>query len=266
MWLMDRYKILKELGRGGTSVVVLVFDKIDQKQYVIKILKKHHPIISFKVIKRIFQNEITSLFKLQNSRICNIEQAFEDIENFYIVLDYINGDLLTSYIEKDADKCIIIKFMYQVLAILQDVHTCGIYHMDVKPQNIVIKDGCAYLIDFGSSYIVTNGHKVYCATPAYTAKEVLEGMLPDESADVYSFGITFYVVLYRRLPSMNTGNSQLESFLLNCCATNKNQRFQNFKEVKHSLDNFVTSSTVFENNKNQSEREIIYGKARKNNT
>lgn len=242
MWLIDRYKILKEIGRGGTSIVVLVFDKVEQQKYAIKILKKNSAKFSSNMIKQIFLKEVSCLEKLDDFRICNLKHAFEDSENLYIVMDYIDGIALTNFIKKGMDEITVCNLMFKLIDIIQYIHARGVYHMDIKPQNILLNKHKVYLIDFGSSRLLTDDTKVLCTTPAYTSAEILTGDLPDETTDIYSFGITFYVLLYQCLPSVHRVDSYLANFLLTCCSVYKDERYQTCMEAKQHLCKIVNLS------------------------
>lgn len=239
MWLNDRYKLLKIIGKGGMSSVYLAFDKVNSCLCAIKILVKKNNKVSYRIIYQSYHNEITHLSMIRHTRISRCIDIFEDADAFYLVLDYIDGVSLTSYFHYKISAYKTIDLMFQVLALLQCIHMCGIYHLDIKPQNFLIKQHRIYLIDFGSSLSVHDSKSVPCTTPAYTAKELIEGERPDASCDIYSFGITFYVLLFQCFPSRKQHDTLLAKFLLRCCASCKNDRFQNVAEAKHTLDKIL---------------------------
>lgn len=235
MWLNDRYKLLNLIGSGGMSKVYLAFDKIKDCLCAIKILDKQNSQHSYKTVLQTYQNEIIHLSLLNHTKISHRLDVFEDSEAFYLVLNYIDGISLTSYFHHQTRLHMITDMMLQTLDILQYIHARGIYHLDIKPQNFLVKQHCIYLIDFGSSFHVNGSRNTQYVTPAYAAKEIIEGKRPDASCDVYSFGITFYVLLFGCFPVSFQYSTPMAKFLLTCSATDKKSRYQNIKETKQGL-------------------------------
>lgn len=244
MWIFDRYKKVKLIGKGATSEVYLVFHKFDRQYYALKQLYKSNKNLSHQHMWMTFHREVIHLSSLDHPRICNLKDTFEDKESFYIIMGYIAGVPLSSYqnvVEETA-----ITFMYQIISIFLYIHSCNIYHLDMKPQNILIKNNQLYLIDFGTSRHATDTTKCSCATVDYASNEVLSGNIIDTSCDVYSFGVTFFVVIFQMFPMHSFCMSDMQAFLLTCCQKEKKKRFQNFFAVKEGLDKLMYKRVINE--------------------
>ena len=87
------------------------------------------------------------------------------------------------------------------------LHSKYIMHLDIKPQNIIIKpDGVLKLLDLGIARKFVWPSKVDCGTPGYMAPEILRTHESDDRADIFSCGIVFYALLSGKLPYIKTSN------------------------------------------------------------
>ncbi|CAD8137712.1 unnamed protein product [Paramecium pentaurelia] len=152
-------------------------------------------------------SEISSLRELEHENILKLHRVYETTEKLYLVTEFIHGYELIS---KAASKLIfqgseMKSFIHQMLLAIKDMHEHNIMHRDIKPQNIMLKNGqlsqpC--LIDFGLA--VSTKKKGFpfpsCGSPGYSAPEIIRF---DETkkeysgqCDIFSFGITLLVILY----------------------------------------------------------------------
>lgn len=162
--------------------------------------------------KRKFVKEAQRIRRLRNPHIVRVHDLFEANGTAYYVMDYIDGESVAARIKrtgKPFSEEETRNILTQVLDALTEVHEAGIYHLDIKPDNILIdRKGNAYLIDFGASKVQSqSGDGVNCtsafsATPEYAPLELTDGNIQNIGAwtDIYSIGATAYRMLTGVVP------------------------------------------------------------------
>ena len=160
-----------------------------------------------------FKKEARRLFELDNNNIVKVHDLFEENGTAYYVMDYIDGEDLRQWLEREKrpmteDEVMII--LPQVLNALEDVHSKGIWHLDLKPANIMVDSkGCVKLIDFGASKQSENKK----GDASSTAVAFTNGYAPIEQmerssdkfgpwTDFYALGATLYNLLTNKKPPM----------------------------------------------------------------
>ena len=173
-----------------------------------------------------FLKEAKRLRKLTNNHIVGVHDLFEENGTTYYIMDFIDGESLSARMKRTGQplsEAETMDVLNQVLEALDVVHQQGIWHLDLKPANIMInKEGKALLIDFGASKQMradegltsTSG---LCYTPGYAPIEQMEQNLDRFGpwTDIYSLGATLYNLLTRNaLPSpmelLEEGESALQ--------------------------------------------------------
>ncbi|CAD8135170.1 unnamed protein product [Paramecium octaurelia] len=152
-------------------------------------------------------SEISSLRELDHVNILKLHRVYETAEKLYLVTEFIHGyELISKAASKPIFQGSELKcFIHQMLLAIKDMHQHNIMHRDIKPQNIMLKNGqlsqpC--LIDFGLA--VSTKKKGFpfpsCGSPGYSAPEIIRF---DETkkeyggqCDIFSFGVTLVVMLY----------------------------------------------------------------------
>lgn len=162
--------------------------------------------------KRKFVKEAQRIRRLRNPHIVRVHDLFEANGTAYYVMDYIDGESVAARIKrtgKPFSEEETRNILTQILDALTEVHEAGIYHLDIKPDNILIdRKGNAYLIDFGASKVQSqSGDGVNCtsafsATPEYAPLELTDGNIQNIGAwtDIYSIGATAYRMLTGVVP------------------------------------------------------------------
>ena len=160
-----------------------------------------------------FKKEARRLRKLKNEHIVKVHDLFEENGTAYYVMDYIEGESLAERIKKTGNpfkEAEVRGILSQILEALKEVHQNEIWHLDLKPGNIMVdKQGNAYLIDFGASkQIRANGSMTtstaLCYTPGYAPNEQI-GQMYDRFGpwtDIYALGATIYNLLTNKKPPM----------------------------------------------------------------
>lgn len=150
-----KYKILNEVGRGGMSVVYLAMNEKANKQWAIKEVRKDG-IRDFEVVKQGLIVETDMLKKLRHPSLPSIIDVIEDEDTFLIVMDYIEGNPLSSALEEFGAQPqeLVISWAKQLCDVLGYLHSQNppIIYRDMKPANVMLKpDGNVTLIDFGTA-------------------------------------------------------------------------------------------------------------------
>ena len=161
-----------------------------------------------------FKKEARRLRKLNNSHIVRVYDLFEENGTAYYVMDYISGENLKERLKRTGQPLTddqANQVLIQVLDALNEVHSNGIWHLDLKPANVMINnDGIVKLIDFGASKQFNNktGGALSTSSVTYT-----NGFAPIEQmeksyeklgpwTDFYALGATLYNVLTNQRPPM----------------------------------------------------------------
>lgn len=162
--------------------------------------------------KRKFVKEAQRIRRLRNPHIVRVHDLFEANGTAYYVMDYIYGESVAARLKrtgKTFSEEETRNILTQVLNALTEVHETGIYHLDIKPDNILLdRKGNAYLIDFGASKVQSqSGDGVshtssFAATPEYAPLELTDGNIQNIGAwtDIYSIGATAYRMLTGVVP------------------------------------------------------------------
>lgn len=209
-----KYRIEETLATGGMATIYKGVQISLNREVVIK---KLHPHLAedANFVKR-FRREAAILAKLQHENIVSIYDFYEKEGDKFIVLEYIKGKSLKEII-RERGKLPIEYALYvlkEVLKGLAYIHSNGILHRDLKPDNIMIADdGTVKITDFGLAF----GHEnvnvtnpgTYMGTPAYFPPEQLAGMPLSPASDIFSLGISLSEMLIGKNPF--EGKNQFET-------------------------------------------------------
>ncbi len=210
------YRIVKELGRGGMSVVYLAerADGLYDQQVALKFLGISH---EFGV--RRFAQERRILAALDHSRIARLLDGGADaLGRPYIVMEYVEGWSLDEYCTRsNAAIARRIDLVCQVADALEYAHRNLVVHRDIKPSNIMVTDdGRVKLLDFGIAKLLASGDAegsavatqtmVRLLTPEYASPEQVRGERIGTASDVYQLGVVLYELLSGQRP-FSLGNA-----------------------------------------------------------
>ncbi|MEB3356826.1 MAG: protein kinase [Synechococcales bacterium] len=204
-----KYTIVEPLGQGGFGVTLKAVHHALNHTVVIKTLKPRAQERSdFPDLQQRFQDEGRRLAMCSHPNIVRVSDFFVEDGVPYLVMDYIPGHTLEDVIfpDRPLPEAIAIHYIRQVGAALRVVHDNGMLHRDVKPQNIILREGTqeVVLIDFGIAREFTTGQ-----TQTHTSL-LSEGYAPIEqylaqakrtpATDVYALAATLYALLTARVP------------------------------------------------------------------
>lgn len=203
MYVADRYEIIGKIGAGGMSDVYKARDHILGRNVAIKVLKQEFSEDVNFVVK--FRTEAQSAAGLEHPNIVNIYDVGSEAGMHYIVMEYVEGVTLKTYIEKKGRLTYkeAVSIAIQVGRGMEAAHAKNIIHRDIKPQNILIStEGKAKVTDFGIARAVSNNTisadvmgSVHYASP----EQARNGFVNDKS-DIYSLGIVMYEMVTGRVP------------------------------------------------------------------
>ena len=203
MYLQDRYEILETIGAGGMSDVYKAKDHVLNRDVAIKVLKKEFTEDMSFVTK--FRREAQSAAVLEHPNIVNIYDVGSEDGMYFIIMEYIEGITLKSYIERKGRLNFkeVLSIAIQVGRGIQAAHEKGIIHRDIKPQNVIIsKEGKVKVTDFGIAKAVTSNtiNAEVMGSVHYTSPEQARNGLVNQQTDIYSLGIVMYEMITGRVP------------------------------------------------------------------
>lgn len=252
-----KYEILKEVGRGGMSIVYLAMDNRLNKQWAVKEIKKKGTNSENQIVVQSLLSEANLMKRLDHPNLPRIVDIIETGQTIYIVMDYIEGEPLDKILKRKGAQPeeAVIEWGVQLAEVLDYLHTRKppIIYRDMKPANVMLKpDGSIKLYDFGIAreYKEQNSaDTVSLGTKGYAAPEQFGGMgQTDARTDVYGLGVTLYHLVtgknpceppYEILPIRDV-NPQLsvglEYVIQKCTQLNPDERFQSCMEVLFALN------------------------------
>ena len=201
-----RYRIVKQIGRGGMADVYLAKDLIlDGEEVAVKVLRTNYQTDPIAVAR--FQREARAMADLDHPRIVRITDIGEEDGQQYLAMEYVAGLDLKRYIKEHhpLSNEEAVRIMGQILLAMRLAHAKGIVHRDLKPQNILLTpDGTAKVTDFGiavafaeTSLTQTNS---MLGSVHYLSPEQARGSKATVQSDIYAMGIIFFEMLTGHIP------------------------------------------------------------------
>jgi tRNA A-37 threonylcarbamoyl transferase component Bud32 len=201
---IGRYRVVGRLGKGAMAIVYRAYDDVMERPVAIKVMMadlQDDPEMSAR-----FYREAHAAGQLMHRNIITIFDMGEDDGRPYIVMELLEGQTLGEYVERSdgvllEDK---IALIAQVFEGLRPAHSKGIFHRDIKPGNLLVReDGSLKIVDFGIARLMTSSMTVsglIVGTPDYMSPEQACGREVDQRSDIFSAGAVFYYMLTRRKP------------------------------------------------------------------
>lgn len=272
--LGDRYKVIRELGRGGFGQTYLAEDRHRYDEQCV--VKEFVPQIEDKNLldkaKELFEREASVLYQLGHKQIPEFRELLE-VESetggrLFIVQDYIAGPTYQSLLTDRQrfggrfNETEITWLLYKLLPVLSYVHSLGLVHRDISPDNLILRqtDGLPVLIDFGSVKEVAASVRSQLSLegmePAttrigkvgYVPQEQLSTGKADASSDLYGLAATLLVLATGKDPQVlhdpyhgtwsgyEVLSPELGAILKKMLAANSEDRFQTAEVVLAALE------------------------------
>ena len=227
----------RRIGQGAFGKVNLGLNVLTGRVVAIKSFKTT-PIEKFKHKMKKIQYETELMKRFNHKNITKILEVFNDEEYMLIIMEYINGGNLFSFVKKRrklSEK--MAKFLFrQIILGIQHIHSKNVVHRDIKLENILIDfDNNVKICDFGIGKVLENEDELLydkCGTPMYMAPEII--LANDDNGykgfpvDIWSSGITLYIMLSGSLPfNIKNKNNNKEDMALNSIKNKNNNFLQN---------------------------------------
>jgi serine/threonine protein kinase/photosystem II stability/assembly factor-like uncharacterized protein len=264
---LDHYKILAKLGEGGMGIVYRARDEVLNRDVALKLVA---PGAVDKVGRGHLLREAQTASSLSHPNICTIYQVGQTDNDFYVVMELIEGrslgDLITATgLSMDA----VTRYGSQVADALAHAHDRGIVHRDLKGSNVMVTpEGRVKVLDFGLATRlereeISNLTLSYQAlesklvgTLPYMAPEILRGQKGDQLSDLWALGVLLYEAAAGRLPFHGNTGFEVSSAVLRepppplpptvppglsaviqrCLMKERIERYQRVSEVRAALE------------------------------
>jgi tRNA A-37 threonylcarbamoyl transferase component Bud32/DNA-binding NarL/FixJ family response regulator len=222
------YRALRRIGEGGMSKVYLAERMSDELQLVLKVLDPR--LRRDENFKARFMREYRIIQRIQDENVVTIfDQGFTTDGQPYLAMEYFPGGDLHQRIRQGITSMNALKILMQIARALDAVHTAGVVHRDLKPQNIMFRENNRLaILDFGlareldaTSTLTQKG--MVMATPLYMSPEQCLGQPHDPRGDLYATGVILWEMLGRL-----AGYQPLVDRLL---AKRPQDRFQSAREL-----------------------------------
>ncbi|XP_071619459.1 citron Rho-interacting kinase isoform X6 [Heliangelus exortis] len=230
------FEVKSVVGCGHFADVKVVREKVTGDVYAMKVMNKETLLAQEHVT--FFEEERSILSQSSSPWIPQLQYAFQDKKNLYLVMEYQpGGDLLSllNRYEDQLDESMVQFYLAELVLAIHSVHQMGYVHRDIKPENVLIdRTGHIKLVDFGSAAKMTVNKtvnaKLPVGTPDYMAPEMLTGLNGDGRAsygpecDWWSLGVIAYEMIYGRSPFTEGTSAKTFNNIMNF------QRFLKFPE------------------------------------
>ena len=214
---IGKYRIVREIARGGMGVVYLARDEVLDRLVALKSLPAEYSEDASRRDRLVREAKMAA--QLEHRAIATVFELLEADGRFFIVSEYVNGVTLRHELEDGPlPPGHLIGTLTEIAAALAAAHARNIVHRDLKPENIVRReDGQIKVLDFGLAKRVTGSVTstnltlpgIVAGTPGYMAPEVLANKEADSRSDIFVFGVIAWELATGEHPFGKNPNSQM---------------------------------------------------------
>lgn len=202
-----KYKAIVPVREGGFGVLYRGIDLADV-EHAIKVLHPS-PFVSARTAEPRFQREADALKQLDHPNIVKYQRLGRlDDGRWFLEMEFIRGKTLANWIEDDATFEQRITVMLELLDALDHAHQAGVFHRDIKPDNVMVRDdGSVVLIDFGLAWLTGQASATLTTHSTWSLDYAPPEVREDPNAsrgpthDIYSVGVVLHQVFAGRRPS-----------------------------------------------------------------
>jgi serine/threonine protein kinase/alpha-beta hydrolase superfamily lysophospholipase len=204
--IAERYRVEREIGRGGMATVLLAQDLRHRRPVAIKVLS---PRVATSLTDAHFLREIEISARLRHPHILPLFDSGEAAGLPFFVMPYVQGETLRQRLDREGALAVqdALRIGREVADALGHAHARGVVHRDIKPGNILLEERHALVADFGigramdfadSEKLTRTGVSV--GTPTYMSPEQISGEDVDHRSDLYSLACVLFEMLAGRPP------------------------------------------------------------------
>ena len=183
-------------GTFGRVRVVKLINKADSPPMALKILKKSE-VIRLKQVEHVkYERDILS--RISHPFIVDLHSTFQDSKRLFMLMEYVNGGELFSYLRREGRISLECARMYsaEIVLAFEYLHSMDIVYRDLKPENILIDSkGHLKLTDFGFAKVVKDRTWTLCGTPEYLAPEIISSRGHGKGVDWWALGVLLFEML-----------------------------------------------------------------------
>jgi tetratricopeptide (TPR) repeat protein/tRNA A-37 threonylcarbamoyl transferase component Bud32 len=242
--LSDRYKIEREIARGGMATVYLAHDIRHDRDVALKVMRSE---IALALGRERFLREVKLTAKLSHPNILTVHDSGEAGDALWYVMPYVEGETLRARIDKEGRLPIdeAVRLACESAEAIGYAHSLGVIHRDIKPENILLSRGHAVIADFGiaraidvarDDHMTASG--VALGTTAYMSPEQALGEHVDARSDVWALGCILQEMLTGSPPFGSGGREVLSRSITGHPDSLKAQR----PEAPDDIDAIVTKA------------------------
>ena len=264
----DRYRIEREIARGGMATVYLATDLRHDRTVALKVM---HPEVALALGRERFLREIRLAAKLSHPNILTVHDSGEAGDLLYYVMPFVEGESLRHHMAQKGPLSIdeSVRLTKEAAEAIGYAHSLGIIHRDIKPENILLSRGHAVVCDFGIARALDaarddrlTGSGMAIGTPTYMSPEQALVENVDARSDVWALGCLLYEMLSGNPPFGRGGREvisraltgraapltesrpdvpeSIERLIDKAIARNPDDRFASATELAEALDNYRT--------------------------
>jgi eukaryotic-like serine/threonine-protein kinase len=275
---VSHYRIVDKIGAGGMGVVYRAHDDRLSRDVALKFLPEE--LNNDKTARALLIREARTASALNHPNICTIYDVGEADGKSYIVMEFVNGRLLSEQIpEEGLPADTVIRYGEQIADAVAHAHERGVIHRDLKTPNVIVMPGGRLkVLDFGLAKHMTPGEislktqsistltseGAIVGTMHYMAPELFRGDPADARSDIWAVGVMLYEMANGKRPFRGRTSYELSSVILHdspqplrenlpaglraviehCLAKDPAQRYQHASEVRAALEALRTNSSV----------------------
>ncbi|MCX6159174.1 MAG: protein kinase [Ignavibacteriae bacterium] len=249
MKTINNYKITSQIAEGGMGVVYYGEHITLNRPVAIKQLNSN--LTNNPQFRDRFVNEAMILAQLNHPNIITIYDLIEDNSDFYIVMEYIQGDTLDNIMKNMRSPFQLqraLNIFIQTLKAFDYAHSKGIVHRDIKPSNIILDENdTAKVLDFGIAKILQSDLNLTKAGTKmgslyYMSPEQVTGNLVDTRSDIYALGIVLYELLTNSIPYNLKTDTEFE--IMQAIVNQIPVSISSFrKDIPESISNVINKAT-----------------------